>query len=482
MQFSRKTPIGIGIPDFLFSSTKERRKQIEKQSTPVIFDIAYTPYKLPKNATPRELETHRKNRAFFDLSGENNLYKYMTTEGKVYGNEAAKFTMLQYLQKSTGVFNQNGMLSKEEVKAIKARANDGEKNLWHGFISFNKEDSKLIDTPEKCIDLVKRTFNQFFRDAGFDPDNMDLLCALHLDRPEHLHIHYLFFEKEPKIKNKRAKGYLYRKKGKISFEAIEKMTERLNAFTLNDELEEKRLAVHDALLRKSPAYSTAVMNDIARDMLKDLADKLPRDKPLWYASKEMIPYRSDIDYAARWLLSSNPEALDADQAFQKELRQKKIRLQDKMGGWYRKQVDRELHIVENMEGYTELGDGMKHLYTIEAIEWDYKRRLGNIVLRQVRRIQDERYKPKYRPYKVNDKALKRNLTISARKIQRLNEGFFASLGELFTPHISTCHNRLQEIEKEIEYEKKQEEAKEKQAEEERIRQEAIRRAKYDWSK
>ena len=135
-----------------------------------------------------------------------------------------------------------------------------------------------------------------------------------------------------------------------------------------------------------------------------------------------------------------------------------------------------------MEGYTELGDGMKHLYTIEAIEWDYKRRLGNIVLRHVRKIQNEQYKPKYRPYKVNDKALKRNLTISARKIQRLNEGFFASLGELFTPHISTCHNRLQEIEKEIEYEKKQEEAKEKQAEEERIRQETIRRAKYSWSK
>ena len=149
------------------------------------------------------------------MSGENNIYKYMTTEGKIYGEEATKFTMLEYLQKSTGVFNQNGMLSKEEVKEIKKRAQSGEKNLWHGFISFNEEDSRLIDMPEKCIALVKKTFNQFFKDAGFDPDNMDLVCALHLDKPKHLHIHYLFFEKEPKVKNKRAAGYTYRKKGKI---------------------------------------------------------------------------------------------------------------------------------------------------------------------------------------------------------------------------------------------------------------------------
>ena len=47
------------------------------------------------------------------MSGEDNIYKYITTEGKIYGEEAKKFTMLEYLQKSTGVFNQDGMLTKE---------------------------------------------------------------------------------------------------------------------------------------------------------------------------------------------------------------------------------------------------------------------------------------------------------------------------------------------------------------------------------
>ena len=138
---------------------------------PVIFDIAYTPYKLKKNATKRGIAKHKKERKFYDMSGADNIYKYITTEGKMYGEESKKFTMLEYLQKSTGVFNQDGMLSKEQVKEMRKRAQTGEKNLWHGFISFNKENSEKIDHPEKCIALVKQTFWKFFKDAGFDKDN-----------------------------------------------------------------------------------------------------------------------------------------------------------------------------------------------------------------------------------------------------------------------------------------------------------------------
>ena len=408
------------------------------------------------------------------MSGESNVYKYMTTEGKIYGEDAQKYTMLQYLQKSTGVFNQNGMLSKEEVKEIKKCAQNGVKNLWHGFISFNEEDSRLIDTPEKCIALIKKTFGQFFKDAGFDPDNMDLLCALHLDKPKHLHIHYIFFEKEAIVKNKRAAGYTYRKKGKIKFDAIEKMTERLNAYTLDDDLQAKRDAVMDAL-QKDEAYGQAHINDCICKWMKDLADELPKDKPLWYASKDMAKHRPTIDLIAEWLIGTNPEAEKADRAFREELKTAKARLQDKMGGWYKKQADDELHCVQNMEGFTELGDGLKTLHTIEAIEWDYRRRLGNIVLRHVRDIQRETYQrnPK-RQYKTNDKALKRNLTISARKIRGITDGLFASVFDLFNPHTSACHNRLREIEQEIEEKRKQEEQEARQAE--------MPRSKYNWSK
>lgn len=214
------------------------------------------------------------------MSGEDNIYKYITTEGKIYGEEAKKFTMLEYLQKSTGVFNQYGMLTKEQVKEMKRRAQTGEKNLWHGFISFNKENSDKIDDPEKCIALIKQTFGQFFKDAGFNTDNMDLMCALHLDRPEHLHILYVFWEKEPKVKNQRAAGYIYRKKGKIPLDVIDKMTERLNAYTIDDDLAKKRQKIVEELTRTSNEYDIAHTNDLVRKWLKELADELPMDKPL----------------------------------------------------------------------------------------------------------------------------------------------------------------------------------------------------------
>ena len=260
------------------------------------------------------------------MSGEDNIYKYITTEGKIYGEEAKKFTMLEYLQKSTGVFNQDGMLTKEQVKEMKRRAQTGEKNLWHGFISFNKENSDKIGDPEKCIALIKQAFRQFFKDAGFNSDNIDLMCALHLDRPEHLHIHYVFWEKEPGVKNQRAAGYIYRKKGKIPLNVIEKMTERLNAYTIDDDLAKKRQKVVEELTRTSNEYDLAHINDLVRRWLKELADELPTDKPLWYGSKEMKPYHAKIDLVAEWLIDMDERTMQADHAFRQELREKEKKI------------------------------------------------------------------------------------------------------------------------------------------------------------
>ena len=117
------------------------------------------------------------------MTGGENVYKYITTEGKVAGKKTGKITALEYLQKSTGVFNGGGLLSEEKVAEMKERLKNNKGNIWHGFVSLNKEQSYKIDTPEKCIGMIKATFGQFFQDAKFDKKNIDLMCALHLDRP-----------------------------------------------------------------------------------------------------------------------------------------------------------------------------------------------------------------------------------------------------------------------------------------------------------
>ena len=134
--------------------------------------------------------------------------------------------MLEYLQKSTGVFNGDKMLSKEEVAEMKKRLQKNKGNIWHGFISLSEEDSEKIDSPKKCQELVKRAFGAFLKDAGLSAKNVDLMAALHKDRPHHLHIHFCFWEKEPKYKDKDGK-LQYRRKGKIEKKAIDNMFVRL---------------------------------------------------------------------------------------------------------------------------------------------------------------------------------------------------------------------------------------------------------------
>lgn len=413
------------------------------------------------------------------MSGADNIYKYITTGSKIFGEEAKKFTMLDYLQKSTSVFNGEGVIDKDEVKAMKERVKNNKGNIWHGFISLDKEHSEQIDDPEKCIALVKQTFGQFFKDAGFNPANIDLMCALHLDRPEHLHIHFVFWEKTADVKNKRAAGYYYRKKGKIPMSVIDKMTERLNAYTIDDDLASKRQKAVEELTRTSNEYDLAELNDMLWQKLKELADELPKDKPLWYASKEIAPYRVKIDTVAEWLIDLDEKTYKADHAFRQELREKEQKLKTIMGNYYKERSERELRNIQNMEGFTEIGEGLKTLHTIEALEWDYRRRLGNIVLRKVRQIQKQTYKryPR-RKYKANDKALKRSLAISARRVRGVMDGLFSSVAELFSPETQNYHNRLREIEEEMqaEYEK------ENRPQEEATEQPTQVNSKWDWGK
>jgi len=172
--------------------------------------------------TPHAIETIMARLLVGDNADLHNVecYDPSAGTGTLSGENSKSGTrdMITYFEKSTGVFNQNGVISDEELKAIQVRAR-APKNLWHGFISLDEEHSRKIDTPEKCINLVKNTFGEFFKDMGLDPQNIDLICSLHKDKPKHLHIHFWFSEKEPKCKYRKRETE-YRHKGKISQEVI----------------------------------------------------------------------------------------------------------------------------------------------------------------------------------------------------------------------------------------------------------------------
>ena len=413
---------------------------------PIIFDLKYTPYLPPKGANEYERNQHATERAFYDLSGEKNIYDYITTEGK----RAGKFTMLEYLQKNTGVFNQNGMIPKDEVAAMKERVKQNRGMIWHGFISFNKHDSAAIDTPDKCIRLIKSTFPTFFKEAGLKPDNIDLMCALHLDRPHHLHIHFVFWEKEPKYKQKDGSlGFRY--KGKIKEEAIDNMFVRLGLFA--GEEKDNLYHARDRALQKLRGMTAIKKAMHGKEEIKEailsLAKDLPTEGRISYGSREMEPFRGRVDRIVDMMLDYDRVARKADEAFYDALEQKRKLVQSICGKDFAtsdKDLPKYHHQIDESK-----------IRIIEKIEADYKRRQGNLVLNLCKFIKPEYYERKEgKRYRTNDDKLKRRLNISKRNVGRRLDKFFLTFGKDSQLLERDFSNRLQEIEAEIEQTRKDE--------------------------
>ena len=387
------------------------------------------------------------------MTGTENVLKYITTEGKRVG----KATALEYLQKNTGVFNQNGLIPEEEVLGMKERAKENRGNIWHGFISFNKQDSAKIDTPEKCIRLVKNVFPTFLQEAHLNPKNIDLMCALHLDRPHHLHIHFVFWEKEARIKGK--DGTLqYRAKGKISKQAIDNMFVRLGMFV--DGNKDTIYKTRDEAvkrLRGMTAVKTAMSSteEIKKEIIA-LAKDLPKTGRISYESKEMEPFKGRVDNIVKLMLDYDGKARAANVKFYKALEEKRKVIANICGQDYvfsDKNIKPET-IEKDLPKYHHKIDE-SHIKVIEKIEENYRRRQGNLVLRLAKFVKPEYYeRKKGKKYKANDNKLKRSLIISKQNVGRRIDKFLMSFGrdmeELFERDFS---HRLQEIEKEIERER-----------------------------
>lgn len=407
---------------------------------PIIFNVTYTPWKVKSNATAEERAKYERERPYYEMSdGGNNIYKYMTSDRKLNGEnpKSDMKSLIRYFEKSTGVFNGEGVITQEQLKAIQQRA-QSKKNIWHGFISLNKEMSHKIDTPEKCMRLIKRTFGEFFKDMGLEPNNVDLICALHKDKPHHLHIHFWFAEKEPKYKY-RKKQTEYRHKGKIDKRVLDRMHVRLN-MDIAESHPKLYVSRDEALreLKKISALRDIITKDDVKDAVLELVKTIPKGCSFHYGSKDMIPYREQIDRVVNKLLMYDKTARKADLRFDTELQTLRVKVNGIING--------------NGDDTNHYKVDPKNITLIDDIANDYKRRQGNILLNTVKYIKSETFETKIR-HKVNDKGLKRRLAISHRKVGKLFDGLLASFGgesELLERDFT---NRLQEIEKEIEQER-----------------------------
>lgn len=393
------------------------------------------------------------------MSGSENVYKYITTEGKVTDKKTGKITALEYLQKSTGVFNGGGLLSEEKVAEMKERLKNNKGNIWHGFVSLNKEQSYKIDTPEKCIGMIKATFGQFFQDAKLDKKNIDLMCALHLDRPDHLHFHFVFWEKEPKYKGKDG-TFTYRRKGKIDKNAIDNLFVRLGTYIDEgrDGLYKSRVEAIRALRGMTAIRKVMTGKDEIKQEIIALAKDLPKTGRLSYGSKDMAAYKGRVDNIVAMMIGYHGQARKAHLKFMRELKRREMLIKSICGKNFAV-TDRNISAEEIERDFSKYHNEIDEnaLTIIRDVEADYKRRQGNLVLNLAKAIKPELCeKPKYKKLKPNDKEYKRRRAISRYNIQSLFGKFLRSFtdeSELLERDFS---HRLQDIEKEMEEQRRKE--------------------------
>ena len=331
---------------------------------------------------------------------------------------------------------------------LRNAAANGDANLYLRNIIYYVYAYK-IDSPEKCIHLIKRTFGEFFRDMGLDPKNVDLICALHKDKPHHLHIHFWFAEKEPKCKY-RKRELEYRHKGKISKPVLDRMHVRLNAF-VSERYKNLYMTRAEALreLKKITFTTSIVQEDEVRKALIDLAKVIPKDASFAYGKKDMEPYREQVDEVVRKLLLFDKRTRKADLKFSKQL----FEYEKQVKPIFAKNVfKKDMFKKEFVESFGNYRVSPDTITLIDEIDADYKLRQGNIVLRAVKSIKPEIYERKGR-HKVNDNNLKRRLSISHRKVGKLIGNFLSSFGQDSEYLTRDMSNRLEEIEKEIEAER-----------------------------
>lgn len=81
-----------------------------------------------------------------------------------------------------------------------------------------------------------------------------------------------------------------------------------------------------------------------------------------------------------------------------------------MGKFYKEKLKKDMAFTEHMTDAADVA-GIKDIKTIERLKWDYKRRLGNIVLKKVKYIRDNTFHyDTSKKRKTNDRYLKRKIT------------------------------------------------------------------------
>lgn len=328
----------------------------------VVLLINYSLTRDNYNSQTKKNIKYIKERDFYSCNQE---YSYVT-----YVNKGSK-EKLDYVdysgnkEKSSGVFNEQGLLCKGDIHKLKERMANTKSVIWHGVISFEEAfGNKFCCTTEQAIDLMKRKFPRFFKSIGLKPENVEWFAGLH-ENTDNKHIHFSFFEKEPLIISSRHTEPQFRF-GKIRQECIDrfKVDIELGLTDLHN-----CLAISQRELIKTTKEriidQKIKMRGELKEMVNELKDSIPKSGRLSFDSDNMMFLKTKIQRITDLILLKDDEVHKKYLDYIRELSKKESEIKDIC----------ELNNLE-FERFSLSRKYTKDLY----------RRLGNVILQSLQMI------------------------------------------------------------------------------------------------
>ncbi len=323
---------------------------------------------------------------FLNFYGPNNSSDFYKEKRKYYSSNIAK-DYINYIQtgiqefkdyveyannkeKSSGIFNQNGLLSEKDKKQLRERLRETQSVIWDGLITFEESFGKTwCNSYEQAYELVKSELPKFFKRAGLNPDNMIWYAGLH-ENTDNRHIHLSFFEKEP-VRLRPRKDEKVFSNGKLSKTAILEFKAHLELAATDFKARERR---NRQLIQE---YVNEQLNEnmglILNNKLLSLAGRFSKKGSLAYASENMSSLRSEIDSITSYMINKSKFSKVAYEDF----------------------INLAKYKDERFECYCKRNRCKQPFFFEKKYTQDIYRRLGNIVIDysfKIKQIDNERLK------------------------------------------------------------------------------------------
>ena len=426
-----------------------------------LFNIAYTLPSAPSYMKGNARAEYQARRSFYDLTAQYNFFSYVLNGKKIARNANAEE---YYTRGGTngGLFNLDGAMSEGQVAEMKKRLESSKSVIWHGFISFDEETSRGFQTQENAVKFMRQTFGSFLERTHLNPKNIELYAALHLDKEHHHHIHFAFFEREPKHRdNNGVLGYTHR--GKFDARAIDNYLVSANMH-LSENGYEYYTARDRAMSRLREArkeIGNSVKNADLRLALSDLRSKLPKEGRLQYNAAQMKELRPDIDRVAELLITSDPAANAAHKEMLVQLARVKEEVielvkDNKLAYSDDRRMSKQ-ELAAAMSGDSSMSlkfVDLKNVDYFERLQADYRARVGNVVLGVCKDLSRNDYQDRCRKHNINDRSMKINAKHRWRRRESLLQNAVRILAEVDKQQPANFIKTVQEIEREQEMERR----------------------------